>query len=217
MKSSLKHDNINSRQAPDSQALLLIELQHRVRNILAMIRSMVGRMDTSRYDVEEFVHHLQARIDALARTQNVISRAPGQPIDLENIIREELLAQAAREDSFTLKGPAVDLPVRAAEVMTLVLHELAMNAMKYGALGSETGKLRISWSKQVEDEEEWLVLRWRENGGVDAKTDPVHGFGAEQIIGRVPYELDGRSDWTLTSDGALAKIAFPLRAGTALY
>ncbi|MFV3484831.1 HWE histidine kinase domain-containing protein, partial [Mycobacterium tuberculosis] len=94
--------------------ILLAELQHRVRNILAVIRSIISRSNDGERSTEEYVQHLQGRISALARTQVLLTRRAGASVDLEDMIRDELLAQVAIDEQFSLSGPDVELSPKAA-------------------------------------------------------------------------------------------------------
>ncbi len=85
-------------------------------------------------------------------------------MDLEDLIREELLTQLAHEDQVALSGPAIALAPKAAEVVTLAIHELATNALKYGAPGQGAGRLEVSWSSDREGDKDWLHLTWQERG-----------------------------------------------------
>lgn len=188
---------------------LLAELQHRVRNVLAMMRSMVRRAAVNKRDVPDFVDHLQGRIDAMARTQSALTRAPGRGVDLENIVRDELLAFAAREEGVTVKGPQVLLAPKVAEVLTLAIHELAENSLKYGALGADKDVV-ITWKVTKRRGKTWLEFMWEERGMPIEDVDPAPGFGTELITQRVPYELEGTSVMTFREDGMTATMSFPL-------
>jgi PAS domain S-box-containing protein len=201
----------------EHQRTLVAELQHRVRNILAMLRSIVGRTSRNKEDVGDFVAHLQGRIDAMARTQATLTRSAGATVSLEEIIREELLALAARDSKFRLRGPRVDLSGKAAEVLTLAIHELATNSMKYGALRDVSGgALEIAWSLMDRDGEKWVRLRWVEHGISDDPGRDARGFGTELLTERVPYELGGQGEMKFEEETLTATIAFPLRRGSSV-
>jgi two-component sensor histidine kinase len=198
--------------AQERQKLLLAELQHRVRNILATIRSIVQRSARTSDTVEDLSMHLEGRIDSLARTQVVLSRNPGKDVDLEDLLRDELLAQSADEDQIEIKGPAVRLPPKAAEVLTLALHELATNALKYGALHDGAGRVAIVWRVDSRGGERWLRLSWTETCVRVLGTAPRReGFGTELITKRVPYELSGKGVFEFQPGGMCSTIEFPLR------
>ena len=209
-------DVTDRKRAVELQDTLLAELQHRVRNILAMIRSMVRRTAASKTDLDEFVRHFERRIEAMARTQALLTRAPGRGVDLEQILREELYAQGTGEARFTLEGPTVTLAPHVAEVLTLALYELATNAVKYGALGERAGSIRVSWACAPIDGQTWLRLTWEEKLAAPIEGEPRPGFGTELITRRIPYELRGRSEMLFNRNGLKATIEFPLSTGESI-
>jgi PAS domain S-box-containing protein len=205
------------RRLQDRQQILLAELQHRVRNILAITRSMVSRSNDGERSTEEYVHHLLGRIGALARTQVLLTRAVGQPVDLENLIRDELVSQVASEEQFSLQGDDVALSPKAAEVLTLAIHELVTNAIKYGALTRAGGHIRIGWIVEERGSHNWLVLDWKETGVAIVDAAPRRrGFGAELISRRIPYELKGHGSVELKPGGVESRIEFPLIEGESI-
>ena len=168
--------------------------------------------------VEEFRSHLEGRITAMARTQALLTRGAGAGVDLEDLIREELLTQLAQEDQVAVTGPAVSLAPKAAEVVTLAIHELATNALKYGALGQDGGRLEVSWSSDREGDKDWLHLTWQENGvSFEVPAEPRVGFGTELITRRVPYELRGRGTLDVLPGGLRCRIEFPLIPGESVF
>jgi PAS domain S-box-containing protein len=207
----IAQDVTERRRAQQMQQTLVAELQHRVRNILAITRSIIRRTVAGKADIDDFVQHLEGRVDALARTQALLTRSPGSAVDLEEIIRDEMLAQAAREPKFSVSGERVNLQAQAAAVLTLAVHELATNSVKYGALAEDRGKIRINWKREREKGEDWLKLRWSESGVEVNGTAAREGFGTELITRRVPYELRGRGEMNFKKTGVTAVIEFPLK------
>jgi two-component sensor histidine kinase/GAF domain-containing protein len=204
------------KQAQAHQAVLLAELQHRVRNILAMIRSLVGRSSPGKTDLEDYVAHLQGRIDALARTQALLTLGPGEDADLETIVHEEMRAQAAAQTKFTVQGPSLRLAAKATELLTLALHELATNSVKYGALRYDEGHIAMRWDRERRNARDWLVFTWRETGVQRPTAQPRPGFGMELITRRIPYELDGESELVFEDGCVNALIQFPLQNGSSI-
>jgi PAS domain S-box-containing protein len=198
----------------EHQRLLLAELQHRVRNLLAMVRSIIRQSAEGYDEVDDYVAHLTGRIDAMARTQVLLTRKAGASVDLESLIRDEL-ARVADEDRLAMTGPTVELSAKAAEALTLAIHELATNSIKFGALGC-SGRLAIRWFVTRRETGEWLELMWEENCAEPLGTTARRGFGTELIEGRVPYELKGEGMMRVRPDGVLAEIAFPLEAGASI-
>ena len=206
--------DITERQRNEErQAVLLAELQHRVRNVLAMVASLVNRGDSGG-STDEFRERLSGRIAAMARTQTLLTRGAGLGVDLRGIVRDELLAQAADETRVSLAGPPALLAPKAAEVLTLAVHELATNAAKYGAIGMPGGHIAVRWVNLARDGRDWLEFEWKESGvTIGTSADRRKGFGTELITRRVPYELKGEGTLSLDPDGLRCRIAFPLREG----
>ncbi|MDF0490194.1 PAS domain S-box protein [Sphingomonas sp. H39-1-10] len=209
-------DLTDRKRNEERQTVLLAELQHRVRNVLAMVASVVKRGDAA-VSTQEFRDRLSGRIAAMARTQALLTRGPGVGVAVEGIIRDELIAQDAEESRVKVAGPQISLSPKAAEVLTLAIHELATNAAKYGALLQPRGRITVGWRLDRRDERDWLALEWRESA-VENPADAGHGrgFGTELITRRVPYELGGEGELTVAADGLRCRIAFPLAAGDSI-
>lgn len=187
------------------------ELQHRLRNQFALMRSVVRRSNETAETPEEFALHLDARIGALGRTQGILMAAGSAGVDLEDLIRTELIASAVSENRYRVTGPAVRLRPKGAESLGLAFHELATNSLKFGALASETGLLDVTWAVSGQPEPE-LQLTWAESGVTIASLAPRRrGFGQELIECTLPYELDARAQLALTPGGAYCTMAVPLR------
>lgn len=211
------HDITELRESGERARLLLAELQHRVRNIMAMIRSVARRTAESTETVQEFAQHLEGRIGAMARTQVMLTRQAGAAVDLEDMIRDELVAQVASEDQIEIEGPDVELSAKAAEVLTLAIHELATNATKYGAFSRAGGRVHIHWDVEERGPQKWLKLNWQETGVPVIDAAPRRrGFGSELISRRIPYELKGRASFRLEPGGLRSHIEFPLMKGDSI-
>lgn len=212
----IAHDITGEKRAVELQATLLAELQHRVRNLLAMIRSVIRRASVGKEDVADFVDHLEGRIDAMARTQSVLTRSPGRDVDLRTIFEEELLAQSAQPGQYLLNGPETRLAPKVAEVVTLAIHELATNSVKYGAIGRTGAFFFVTWDRRQRGDETRLTITWRETG-VPITGTPGSGFGTELLTRRVPFELGGDVRLEFLPEGLTATLDFPLRqAGSVL-
>ncbi|WP_369061908.1 sensor histidine kinase [Caulobacter sp. 73W] len=190
------------------QRTLMLEMQHRVRNILAVVRGISRRTSETSSSIETYAAHLDGRINALARTQTVLARAPAEGMDLETMIADELLAHAAREDQAVLSGPQVALTGQTAETLGLAFHELAANAVKCGALSKEFGRLQVSWSVEADDN---LRLVWRESGVAVASIAPRReGFGRELLQRTLPYALGAKVDLHFAPGGLVCTMSGPL-------
>lgn len=201
------------RESERQARLLLIELQHRVRNTLAVIRSICRRTAATSETAEDYAMHLDGRIDAFARVQSAVTRDPAAGLDLEMLVADGLLALGAHEGERVpgITGPRVRLKPKAAETIALVIHELATNAMKYGALATDHGRITVEWSIDRADGEPHLVFRWIETGvRLTGEKPQRQGFGTELIERTLAYELEGKASLEFTPDGLHCIISLPI-------
>ncbi|WP_054117445.1 PAS domain-containing protein [Porphyrobacter sp. AAP60] len=208
-------DTTQRRREEEWQKLLVAELQHRVRNLISMVRSVARLSASSHRNVDNYVDHLIGRLQAMGRTQSTLTRSPGRSVDLAELVREELLVHAARPDQNLVDGPEVALSPHAAEIVTLAIHELATNSIKYGALG-DTGYIRITWATEEKEGTKWVHLRWQETSPPSKSKRGRKGFGRKLIEERVPYELQGIGRFEVHDTGVLAQLEFPLIDGPSI-
>ena len=212
----IAEDVTESKLAVEHQGVLLAELQHRVRNVMAIMRSIIARTGERAESVAEFGELISGRLMAFARVQALLTRAANVSVDIGSIIHDEVSVQAQHEGQYVLLGPEVALSPKAAEVLTLAVHELATNALKYGALSVPNGKITVQWATFEKRGAPWLNFDWTEEGA-PARPQPNdqprrRGFGSELIEGRVPYELGGVGKMTVEKGGAQCRLQFPLRS-----
>ncbi|TGE02565.1 PAS domain S-box protein [Methylobacterium nonmethylotrophicum] len=207
-------DSHERRMAEDRQRLLLTELQHRVKNILAVVRSVANRTAEGTGSLADFVMHFDGRLGALARTQNILTRSPDAATDLAELIGEEVLSHAVRDGGqVTLDGPEVRLPQKTAETLGLVLHELVTNAIKYGALARPEGRIAIGWRLYGVGAERRLRLEWQESGVTLLAAAPTRrGFGRELIEQGLVYEFGATTALEYRPGGVRCVIELPLGA-----
>lgn len=192
---------------------LVAELQHRVRNILAVTRSVFRRTADASDDVEDLTSHFTGRLDALARTQVITTRSVRGTVDLEAMIRDELLSVGASDGPrVRIEGPEVSLSSKVAETLGLALHELTTNALKYGALGSPDGQVEIHWKSNTDYRgAPQLILIWQEQGVPTIPVEPVRqGFGRELIEEALPYRLGAETKLEFVGGGVRCSISLPL-------
>jgi len=190
---------------------LTAQQQHKVRNVLAMVRSIVRRSAATSASPEEFSEHLGGRIDAIARAQSFLVNSADGAVDLYELIMGELVPTAVREEQLHIEGPSLRLQGKGAESMTLAVHELATNAVKFGALGRTRGHLSVTWRVDERHYPAHLQLQWLEEGSAPADIAPrQRGFGHEMIELALPYELNGHTDIQLTPGGLRCCIDIPL-------
>ncbi|MDE2487082.1 MAG: PAS domain-containing protein [Alphaproteobacteria bacterium] len=199
------------KQTETRLTLLLGELQHRVRNMLGVVRSIVDRSIANADSLDDLASHLDGRLQTMARTQSVLTRTGVATVDLEEMIRDEMVAVAAREEQLTIRGPSLRLRREAAETLALALHELTTNAVKYGALSEPAGSLSITWRIVNDGGARRLALEWKENGVRAIDTNPARsGFGRELIERGLPYELGAEASLEFARGGVRASIGLPL-------
>lgn len=182
--------DIDERKAgAERQALLAAELDHRVRNILASVQAMIALTAQNAPSIEEFGRRLQGRVAAMARTHGLLTSEKWRGASLARIIRDELHPYVDDGDAVSLIGaPDCILRPRQALDFALVIHELATNAAKYGALSQAGGRIVVDWSVDG-DGDAHLSLEWRESGGPEVKAPSRRGFGSrllESALGQPP-------------------------------
>jgi PAS domain S-box-containing protein len=212
----LAEDVTETKRLQEHQGVLLAELQHRVRNIMAMIRSMANRGGDGSRTVEDYRQVLTGRLLALARVQTLLTRQSDTGGPLRGVIESEISAQADHDGQYELIGSDVTLSPKAMEVLTLAFHELATNALKYGALSVPGGRVSVTWSAVEKNGLPWLVLDWIEEGAPLRAPPTRRGFGTELIEGKIPYELGGVGKISFEAGGARCHFELPLREGKSI-
>lgn len=195
-------------RANEKQELLIAELNHRVRNILSLIRGLLSQTRDSAATVEEFIGTLESRVHALARAHDQITADRWSPARLYDLIEVEAGAYLGeRRDRVQLSGPNVLLTPGCFTVMALVIHEMLTNAAKYGAL-SDSGTVTIDWRV---DEDGSLLLDWTESGGPAVVAPTRRGFGSTVIERSIPYDLEGHAEINYRLAGIEAHFCIPSR------
>lgn len=210
--------NITERRAwEEHQKVLVAELQHRTRNLMGVIRSISSKTARGSADLKDFHDRFSDRLEALARVQGLLSRLNDlDRVTFDDLIRTEMSAMVGASDRVTMDGPS-GIRLRSSTVQTLALavHELATNAVKYGALGQASGRLAITWSLEPvgTDGKPWLHIDWRESG-VEMPSNGAlprgTGQGRDLIERALPYQLNARTSFEMTSDGIHCTISMPV-------
>ena len=182
-------DYLERKQSEKTHQIIFRELQHRSNNLLAVIQSIAHRSLSSDHSKQAF----EARLQALARANRALLRSNWGGVELGQIVRTELDAFSRRA---MVSGESVVLPPQMAQNFTLVLHELATNSAKHGALSSVTGKVNVSWTVQPSPSGFLLKFRWQESEGPPVTAPARHGFGTELIRAvfadvQLSYPIDG--------------------------
>lgn len=191
------------------QQVVVDELNHRVKNVLTVVSSIAANMAASGGTIEGFLHTFGERLAGLARTHDILSANEWRRVDLRDVITTELFAFAGSE-RFSLAGPVVALRARAVTTLGIVVHELATNAAKYGALSRETGRISIEWSIFSQGGTDFLRIVWQERGGPRVTPPSRKGFGTGLIERSIEYEVAGEVALEYRQDGLRAVLLMPV-------
>lgn len=199
-------------QLQEQQTVLVGELQHRTRNLMAVVQAVMMRTLKGSASLADFRRCMDARMGALARVQGLLSRRGGHRVSFDSLLREELSAhvdldQEGAGSQVSLAGPeGVPLESSLVQTFALALHELATNAVKYGALSTSNGHLTVEWKVlTAENGKVRLHVDWRERGVADMPTPEAPprggGYGRELIERALPYQLGATTTYAFASDG----------------
>ena len=206
----LRRANLIDRErqiAQESQLLLVAELNHRVKNVLAVIRSLVRQSQLGSPSFEVFTNDLQARIHALSVAHDQLTQSNWKAAPLRDLIEAEAQAWTEADDArLVVSGPGVMIEARAYQSLALVLHELITNAAKYGALSVREGRLSITWKLTKTGD---LMLNWAERNGPPVKRPERRGFGSIVVEQSIPFELQGEARITYEPEGVSAVFRIP--------
>jgi PAS domain S-box-containing protein len=205
-------DITDRRLAEERQELLTREVDHRAKNALAVVQSIVRL--TRATTIENYVEAVEGRIFALARAHLLLSESRWRGADLGRLVTEELAPYRTHEtDKIARKGPDVTLEPATAQAVAVALHELSTNAAKYGALSVKSGRVALSWELRTGT----LVLKWVESGGPPVKAPASHGYGSKVIRAVIERQLGGRAILDWRPEGLRCILLVPRRnAGPAL-
>lgn len=199
-------DITERRLLEERTALLIDELNHRVKNTLMVVQAMAQQTFRDAYLPAQPVAKFNERLSALAGAHTMLSRANWGGNTLDEIVRQG--TAICRRGSVVAQGPEILIPAGPTVPLIMVLHELSTNAMKYGALSNEHGWVEIDWTCDCGGERVGLV--WRELGGPAVVAPTRKGFGSRMIEGAVARQLSGEAEVDYAPDGLVCRFAFPL-------
>jgi len=201
--------NVEREESAKRQDTLIAELNHRVRNILNLIRGLVSHSKEGARTIDEFAEIIGSRIYALARAHDQVTRTDWSPSSLYQLIRTETEAYANESyDRVQIQGPDAMIAPTAFTTLALVIHELMTNSCKYGALCDSSGKVSVTISH---DGNGSLDIDWHETGGPAVRVPTHRGFGSTIIERTIPHELGGRANVTYAPAGLHAAFHIPER------
>ena len=203
-------DITERKELEDHKNTLISELDHRVKNVLATVSTIASRTQETSRSMAEFVAALDGRIKSMAITQELLSRRRWQGIPLAQLVRHELAPYATAGNTRT-DGPDVVLSAEASQTLAMVLHELATNAAKFGAMSVIAGRVSVRWSLQRNGHAEgWLCINWEESGGPPVVPPTGSGFGTSVVRELIPYELGGNVELEHPNEGVRCRLQIPM-------
>lgn len=203
----LSADVAARRRAEQHQRLLTAELDHRVKNTLAVVQALAAQTARNSGTPEEFRKTLDARLAAMARTHDLLRRGGWEGASLDNVVRETLEPYAGSNGArLKASGPRMQLVPVAATTLTMALHELATNAVRHGALSTADGHVALDWRVDGTS----IQLRWAETGGPPVEPPTRRGFGLRLIEQSVAFDLDGTVRFDFAPVGLVCTIDLPL-------
>lgn len=195
------------RAAQEKQMFLINELNHRVKNILSLVQSIVGQSTGQAANLDDLAGTLEDRVLALGRAHDQLIASGWAEASLRSILETEFGAyHDAKTQRVALNGPEVSIKPDAVTIVSLVFHELVTNAVKYGALSNGTGQIRVDWHTQAPNA---LALSWRETGGPPVQPPTETGFGSKIVTHAVPHELNGETELRFALLGVEVDIRIP--------
>ncbi len=202
--SAAVHEITDRKRAEERQEMLSRELQHRVKNNLATVEAIARATSRNSKTVEEFMERFSDRITSLSRTHTLVSKTHFSGVELSEIIKGEMKPYDEGLKRIVLSGPAVRLETETALTFGMAIHELATNAVKYGALSTADGQISVTWEKFGDD----VHLLWQENGGPPVEAPKRKGFGSQLLQKILAKQLNGKIDVVYETTGLLVKMDF---------
>jgi two-component sensor histidine kinase/DNA-binding response OmpR family regulator len=206
--SGVTMDITDRKDAEERQALLAREVDHRAKNAMAIVQSIVKL--TKAENIADYASVIEGRIKALSRAHAILSDSRWEGAELSKLVEEEFAPyRSAHADRIRAAGPKIVLDPTTAQTLALALHELATNAAKYGALSRITGTLEMTW--QVHPSA--IAINWRESGGPAAVMPLKTGFGTRIITSSIERQLGGKATFDWLPEGLWCSLSIPHRSG----
>ncbi len=193
-------------EAQEKQGLLVAELDHRVKNTIANIQSLMRHTRRSQTTLDDYVESLEKRIKAMAYAHNLLSQSRWHGAELRALLEDEFRPHNEANGAISIEGEPVELKPQAALTLSIVFHELTTNAAKYGALSTERGRLNIGW--RIDGDQ--LRVIWRERAGPPVAPPARKGFGRTIIEQSVSFELEGEVSLRFERNGVECDLVLPM-------
>jgi PAS domain S-box-containing protein len=201
-------DITERKQAEEHRNFLNAELDHRVKNVLSIVGAIITQSQHASASTADFVASINHRIKSLASTHEMLSHSCWQGASLEEIVRNELAPYTTANAD--IGGPSIVLEPGAAQATAMVLHELATNAAKYGALSNHGGRVSVRWLWLTNGTpHQRLAIEWQETGGPPVIPPSTSGYGTSVIRELIPFEFGGTVDLTFDPRGVRCRLEVP--------
>jgi PAS domain S-box-containing protein len=209
-------DLTKQKQEQAQSTMMINELNHRVKNTLATVQSIVWQALRSGSDPKGIRESIESRLFALSRSHDLLTRENWEGaglLDLVNEAMEPFGVANGRTERFVIKGKNIRLPPNVTLALGIAFHELATNAVKYGAFSNEAGSILLAWTIEPRPEGDRLILCWQEKDGPPVTPPTRKGFGSRVIERGLPHELQGTVNLDYRGDGMVCTINIPAPRG----
>jgi PAS domain S-box-containing protein len=202
-------DITDRKLAAARQDLLIAELDHRVKNVLARVAVVAMQTREGSRTMDQYIKAVEGRIQSMAAAHSLLSQTRWKGVGLADLVRDQLAPYAMAANA-KISGPNIMLSAAATQAVAMVLHELVTNAAKYGALSTSNGSVSVNWDKSTDERGATTVtIVWREHGGPAVTTPARTSFGSSLIRDLIPHELGGTVDLEFEPDGVSCRIEIP--------
>jgi two-component sensor histidine kinase len=201
---------LERKRTEEHQRLLINELNHRVKNTLAIVQSIAAQTLKGDEVGPETRRALESRLAALAAAHDLLTTENWETASLSQVIAKAGLGCGASDERFAIGGPDLRLEPQTAVSVAMAIHELCTNAVKYGALSSDSGTISITWDIKQERDGKRLHLVWRESGGPPVSAPSRRGFGTRLIERGLAADLGGTARIEFLADGVVCTVEAPL-------
>jgi PAS domain S-box-containing protein len=215
----LARDVTEAKRAEQQRELLIGELNHRVKNTLALVQALAAHTRHAAVSPTDFEQAFTSRLHALGHAHDLLTQTHWKGTSLHQVIETGLAPFSVYDASqarVEVSGPQVWLNSNTAVTLTLAFHELATNAAKYGALSSTKGRVKIFWAAQPADDPKEVLLQWRESGGPSVEAPSRKGFGTMLIEKVLAYEAEGEAKLEFLPEGLAFVFRLPLSSNVQL-
>jgi PAS domain S-box-containing protein len=209
-------DLTKHKRAQAHSNMLIDELNHRVKNTLATVQSIVWQALRKSTDAKVIGESIQARLSALSRSHDLLTREKWESAGLHDIVMDALEpfgVSGALAERLVIRGENIHLSPKVTLALAIAFNELATNAMKYGSFSNEAGSIEISWSVVPSLNGDRVTLNWKEQAGVPVSPPVRKGFGLQVIERGLPQELEGSVNLDFQPTGLIFTLDFPASRG----